>query len=88
MLRVITGAGPAQAVYVAAQLGIADVIAAEGPLSPRELAHRVDADPDGLYRALASVGVFTERANGAFGLTPLAEPCGPTVPARYGHSRS
>ena len=34
MMRMITGAWVAQAVYVAAQLGIADVIAVEGPRSP------------------------------------------------------
>ena len=76
MMRMITGAWVAQAVYVAAQLGIADVIAAEGPRSPADLARRVDADADALYRvlrALAGVGVFAERADGAFALTPLAE---------------
>jgi hypothetical protein len=77
MMRLITGAWVAQAVHVAAQLAIADVIASEGPRSPGDLAERVDADPDALYRvlrALASVGVFTERADGTFALTPLAEP--------------
>jgi hypothetical protein len=83
MMRMITGAWVAQAVYVAAELGIADVIAAEGPRSPEHLAERVDADPGALYRllrALAGVGVFTERADGAYGLTPLAESLRSDVP--------
>jgi hypothetical protein len=83
IMRMITGAWVAQAVYVAAELGIADVIAAEGPRSPEHLAERVDADPDALYRvlrALAGVGVFTECADGAFGLTPLAESLRSDVP--------
>ncbi len=83
MTRLITGAWVAQAVYVAAQLGIADVIAIEGPRSPGELAERVDADPDALFRvlrALAGVGVFTERADGTFALTPLAESLQSDVP--------
>ena len=90
-MRLITGAWVAQAVHVAAQLGIADVIATEGPRSSGDLAERVDADPDALYRvlrALASVGVFTERADGTFALTPFAEPLRPTFPARCGLSRT
>ena len=81
----------AQAVYVAAQLGIADVLAIEGPRSAGDLAERVGADPDALFRvlrALAGVGVFTERTDGTFALNPLASPCSPTSPARYGPSRS
>jgi len=83
MMRMITGAWVAQAVYVAAQLGIADVIAIEGPRSPGDLAERVDADPDALFRvlrALASIGVFTERTDGTFALTPLAESLQSDVP--------
>jgi hypothetical protein len=79
----ITGAWVAQAVYVAAQLGVADLIAAEGPRAAGDLAARVDADPDALYRvlrALAGVGVFTEDDDGAFALTPLAECLRSNVP--------
>jgi hypothetical protein len=76
MMGLITGAWVTQAVYVAARLGVADVIAAEGPRSPGELAERLDADADALYRvlrALAAVGVFAERDDGAFTMTPLAD---------------
>ena len=73
LLDLLRGAAwVAQAVYVAAQLGIADVIAVEGPRSPGDLAERVDADPDALFRvlcALAGIGVVTERADGTFALT-------------------
>ncbi len=76
MMRMITGAWVAQAVYIAAQLGVADLLAAEGPGTAEDLAARVDADADALYRvlrALAGVGVFSEGDDGAFALTPLAE---------------
>jgi hypothetical protein len=66
-----------------AQLGIADIIAIAGPRSPGDLAERADADPDALFRvlrALASIGVFAERADGTFALTPLAEALRSDVP--------
>jgi len=65
-----------QAVMVAAELGIADHLAA-GSVPVAALAPAVGADPDALYRllrALAGEGVFTEAAPRAFALTPLAEP--------------
>ncbi len=83
MMRMITGAWVAQTLYVAAQLGVADVIAAEGPQQVGELAARVDANPDALHRvlrALAGVGVFSEDAAGAFSLTPLAASLRSDVP--------
>jgi hypothetical protein len=45
-----------------------------GPKSPADLARAVGADPPTLYRvlrALAGVGVFAERKDGRFALTPL-----------------
>ena len=57
-----------------AQLGVADELA-KGPLTPAALAKRVGAQPDALHRvmrALASVGVFAETADGRFRLTPTA----------------
>jgi predicted O-methyltransferase YrrM len=65
-----------QALAVAAELGIADLVA-DGPRSVDDLAARTAADPDALYRvlrALAATGVFTEVTPRAFGSTPLAEP--------------
>jgi O-methyltransferase domain/Dimerisation domain len=64
-----------QAIHVAATLGIADLLEA-GPMSTEELAQSTHTHAPSLYRllrALSSVGVFAEGADGRFGLTPLAE---------------
>jgi O-methyltransferase/methyltransferase family protein len=74
MLAHITGYWISQLVFVAAELGIADELAA-GPRSVAVLAKKVGADAAALrrvLRALASVGIFAETANGAFRMTPLA----------------
>lgn len=76
LLEMIWGSMLTQALYVAAKLGIADLLA-DGPLTPEEIARRVDASPDGVFRllrALASRGVFTARPDGRYELTPLAQP--------------
>ncbi len=64
-----------QAIYVAAQLRIADHLS-HGPKSADELAQDADVHPGALYRllrTLASVGIFTEVEPLRFGLTPMAE---------------
>ncbi len=75
LLQMMTGYWVSQALYVAAKLGVADLLA-EGPLSIEELAATTRTDAPSLrrvLRALASVGVFTEaNGAGAFALTPLA----------------
>jgi hypothetical protein len=74
MLGLISGYWISQLVFVVAQLGVADELA-NGPLTPAALAKRVGAQPDALHRvlrALASVGVFAETADGRFRLTPTA----------------
>ena len=56
----------AQVLGVVAELGVADVLAEE-PLSARELAGQLGADPDALYRLLrmlASQEFFSEREDG------------------------
>jgi len=73
--QMITGSWVTQAIYVAAELGIADIIKSE-PQTSAEIAKRVDANADALQRilrALASVGVFRETAGGKFEQTPLSE---------------
>jgi DNA-binding IclR family transcriptional regulator len=63
-----------QSLYVAARLGIADLLQ-DGPQSSDALATAVGAHPDALYRvlrALASVGIFAEVEHRWFTLTPLA----------------
>src|SRR5579859_4528800 len=75
MVRLATGHWVTQALYAAAKLGIADLLA-EGPLTPADLAHSAGADAGSLsrvLRALASEGVFAEDSAGRFALTPLAE---------------
>ena len=61
-------------IFVAARLGIADHLA-DGPRSCADLAARTGVPAQSLHRllrALASVGVFAEGADGTFGLTPPA----------------
>jgi len=63
-----------QAVYVAAKLGIADLLQ-DGPQRPDALAQAAGAHPGALtslLRLLASQGVFAEDAHGQFALTPPA----------------
>ena len=70
------GALLTQALYVAARLGIADLLAG-GPRAVAELAAETETHERSLYRvlrSLAGAGVFAEVAPKTFGLTPLAEP--------------
>jgi hypothetical protein len=71
--RLMSGHWIAQAIFVAAQLGVADYLA-DGPQHADALSQSVGTHPDALYRllrALASVGVFTEGAPQRFALTPI-----------------
>jgi DNA-binding transcriptional ArsR family regulator len=75
MLEMITEAWATQAITAAADLGIADALA-KGPLSADELASAVNADADALsrlLRALMSRGIFRQRRDGRYELTPLAD---------------
>lgn len=75
LLQMMTGCWVSQAFYVAAKLGIADLLA-DGPVDCEDLAAATDTHAPSLQRvlrALASVGVFTEVSPGSFALTPLAE---------------
>jgi hypothetical protein len=74
MLQMTAGHWISQAIYVAAKLGIADLLK-DGPRSSEELAQLAGAHPRALYRllrALASVEVFREGEDGSFELTPRA----------------
>ena len=60
LLQMMTGYWVTQALYVAAKLGIADLLR-EGPVDYDVLANKTSTHPQSLYRtlrALASVGVF------------------------------
>jgi ubiquinone/menaquinone biosynthesis C-methylase UbiE len=75
MLQMITASWVSQSIYVAAKLGIADLLK-DSAQTTDELAKAVGADTQTLYRlmrALASVGVFTEIREGYFESTPLGE---------------
>lgn len=72
-----------QAISVAAELGVADALAA-GPRSAPELAGAVGADANALYRvlrALSSTGVFYETPDGRFEQTALSECLRSAVPS-------
>jgi hypothetical protein len=71
----IAGFIVSRAVYAAASLEIADLLA-QSPSDAQTLARARGADPGALYRvlrALASVGVFAEDENGKFSNTPMSE---------------
>ncbi len=73
--QLIAGYWNSQCVYVAAKLGIADLLGG-GPLSVDELADKTNTHRPSLFRllrALASLGVFAEEAGQRFALTPAAE---------------
>jgi hypothetical protein len=71
LLRLRWGWLPAQGIYVAAELGIADLLA-DGPKTVDQLAGATGALPQSLYRLLrmlAGYGVFAENNVGRFQLT-------------------
>jgi hypothetical protein len=73
LFRITTGYYVSQAIDAVAKLGIADLLS-DGPRCPDELAKAAGTDGDALRRVLrllASVGVFTEEADGEFALTPI-----------------
>ena len=75
MSRMLTGYWVTQAVYVAAKLGIADLLT-HGPRFADELADASHVHAPSLYRllrGLASMGIFADDGTGCFSLTPLAE---------------
>jgi hypothetical protein len=75
VLRMIQGLHVSRAVYVAAKLGIADLLA-DGPRSSAELARLTKAHAPSLYRVLrvlAALNVLREQPPRQFALTPLGE---------------
>jgi len=74
LLQMMTGHWVTQAIYVAAKLGIADLLV-KGPLSCEDLAARTRTHERSLHRvlrALASIGIFSEVTARHFANTPLA----------------
>ncbi len=75
LLQMTLGNWITQGIYVAAELGIADLLN-KGPQTAEELAAQTNTHSASLYRvlrALASVGIFAEDSDRRFSLTPLAE---------------
>jgi hypothetical protein len=73
LMHLLTGGWISSGLYVAAKLGIADLLA-DGPRSAADLAKAAGADADALNRVLrmlAGVGVFAE-VEGRYTLTPVA----------------
>lgn len=76
LLRMIDGYRVSQALYVAATLGIADLLA-DGPRASDELAAITETHAPSLYRllrTLAAFGVLREDDDRRFALTRLGEP--------------
>ncbi|HYI85247.1 MAG TPA: methyltransferase dimerization domain-containing protein, partial [Acetobacteraceae bacterium] len=74
VLRIARGYQLSQALYVAAKLGVADVLES-GPLTAGAVADAVDARAPGLrrvLRALVAGGVFTELEDGRFAANDAA----------------
>ena len=75
IMQLIMGGFVEQAVYVAAKLGIADLLA-DGEKTAADLAAASKTDERSLYRllrTLASLGVFTETGERTFANTPMSE---------------
>ena len=75
LYQLATGHYISRALFVAAKLGIADLLK-DGPRDHTELAKATETHAPSLrrmMRLLASVGVFAEREDGAFALTPAGE---------------
>ncbi len=80
--RMAIGYRVSRALYVVAQLGIADLLK-DGPKSAEALAAATQNNADALYRllrALASLGVFAETGPREFALTPLSDVLRSDVP--------
>jgi hypothetical protein len=74
LLQMLTGRWVSQAISAAAELGVADALAG-GPRTAEQLAPVLSAHASTLrrlLRALASVGVFGEDAQGRFHQTPVS----------------
>ena len=82
LMQVAFGAMMTQALYVAARLGVADLLA-DKPQTITELASATKTHERSLYRvlrSLASIGIFEETESKVFALTPYAEALRSDVP--------
>lgn len=75
LMQLVSGAFVSAAIYTAAKLGIADLLA-DGPKTADQLSAETETDAHSLYRllrSLASVGAFSEVAPKTFANTPVTE---------------
>src|SRR2546426_21808 len=75
LLQLILGKWVNQAIYAAAELGIADQLK-DGPRPSADVATDCGTDDDATYRlmrALSNIGVLDEREERTFALTPVGE---------------
>jgi hypothetical protein len=82
LFQLASGYWISQAIYVAAKLGIADVLK-HGPKSSNEIALETGTDGNSisrLMRALCAVGVFRMNGNGTFAITDLGKPLQSGIP--------
>lgn len=82
MLHLISGFWISRCIYIAAKLGIADIVKQE-PKTAEELAAAGRGHASSLFRvlrALASVGIFTQDDKDRFGITPLSQTLQAGVP--------
>lgn len=82
LLQIVNSPMLAQCLYVAAKLGIADLLK-DGPRSSAELAAATQVHARSLYRilrALAGFGIFAEDDEQRFALNPMADPLRSDVP--------
>jgi len=87
LLLMLEGKRLAQCIYVAAKLGVADLLI-DGPKPIDELAAATGCQPRPLYRvlrALGSHGVFAELPDRRITLTPLAEYLRSDIPGSVRH---
>ena len=75
MLQLISGFWISRCIYIAAKLGIPDLVK-DAPKTAEELATATGTHAPSLFRvlrALASVGIFSQQRDSRFGLTPLSD---------------
>ena len=88
LYRIIGGYRVSQAIYVTAELGIADLLAS-GPLSSTALAEATGTFEPALYRLLrflTGADLFNEVAPGRFALTPLGAGLRTDIPGSMAHT--
>ncbi len=86
MLEMLTGSFITQALHVASKLGIPDRLS-DGPKQVADLAEATGCHAPSLYRllrVLSDAGVFEERDNESFSLTPLGETLRSDYPGSVG----